>query len=1008
MAQGNDGPAWTQADQGSLHVIQLFDFSYTVLTFDETLVLYLRTAERVNEQIQSSRVVLSSLGAEVSILKRQSVELAISQAECCARILTQDLEPAKSESSSPQDIIRQSRLFLVLRSDNHEASKDLESLHHACNALDRIIESCKSVRANSIKRKPLHLPVTSSTQPSSVASPPAITVDIVNAEQPSTAQQTDDFLNGLPPLDATKLLHHRRTSRLRNRSLSQRVNNDGQSEQQANDPPQNPAPNDPANTFELPGWPNPIPIPPPTARGYVFIPTLTSMPELEAPSEIISVTKAKPDYAASLRSPTIEPGVHQVHQNDESIHASASKPVAQSPETVAPLSQSQSQPQPQPTTAGPKGSEDPVGPAPALDTSVTSQDAATSRAIIGSPQSSIVQATEAHHGASRRSSSISDRSQSMLPPAPGPQSSESTISPYPTSNSSRVSETPVPKSTSTRNRLRKTPLALASRSSVYLANSPGGNATATATASNLPSAPQTNDPHTTSSTPALTALNQTSQKATQQVPSVSVTTKQLPGKVSRQTSDAPNTTQPTGQVTNYAPTLTVSPQFQTTKSFSIVSPTVSPSREDFPKQYPNSNFYDSKRHSITSIASAPPSTGLSPSRHHQNAYTTQQQTNIAHDSRPYQAQYRTYSLPETSQHKKNLSMDERWLPQRAHTQISEVANTAQNQAYASKLAREAREERMTPQSNIPNTSVARAPNPPYPMTPIHGPVRSPQHESMRSVPTRMPFPPKQDSTLSIQSQSSLTQQSAVSSSSVSVDSHRASFRFEPPRNNTRGDGGNLPLTDTDLQRPLHLQQEPQPKSHALPPTPTLQSLSSISQNAGNSMQQHSIQQTQPQFQGQTVQSPLHPQQQQYQQPRQYQQSLQYQQPPSTIPTTAPPPPIPPKINHQSPPTIPDADLHREHSTSGTKSDISSRSSTLGLRQQLRQQHAAMHLHSVSSSTLSTGLGIVGDGGGGGGGAEGSSNNGSTLGAAGPSAVGRVKKRSSWLARQVERAGLKSF
>lgn len=440
MAHGNDGPASTQADQGSLHVLQLFEFSYTVLTFDENLVLYLRTAERVNEQIQSSRVLLSGLGAEVSIPKKKSIELAISKAECCARILTQDLEPAKSESSSPQDIIRQSRLFLVLRSDNHEASKDLESLHHACNALDKIIESCKSVRANSIKRKPLHLSVNPSAQPSSVVSPPAIKVDIVNAEQPSTAQQTDDFLNGLPPLDATKLLHHRRTSRLRNRSLSQLVKNDGQSEQQGNAPQQNSTPNDPANTFELPGWPTPIPIPPPTARGYVFIPTLTSMPELEAPSEIISVTKVKPDYAASLRSLHIEPGVHQVHQNDESIHDNASQSVAQSPETVAPLTQSQPQPQPQPMTAGPKGSEDPVGLAPALDISVTSQDAATSRASIGSPQSSIVQATEAHQGASRRSSSISDRSQSMLPPVPGIQSSESTISPHSTSNSSRVSE----------------------------------------------------------------------------------------------------------------------------------------------------------------------------------------------------------------------------------------------------------------------------------------------------------------------------------------------------------------------------------------------------------------------------------------------------------------------------------------------------------------------------------------------------------------------------------------
>lgn len=171
MAHGNDGPASTQADQGSLHVLQLFEFSYTVLTFDENLVLYLRTAERVNEQIQSSRVLLSGLGAEVSIPKKKSIELAISKAECCARILTQDLEPAKSESSSPQDIIRQSRLFLVLRSDNHEASKDLESLHHACNALDKIIESCKSVRANSIKRKPLHLSVNPSAQPSSVVSP---------------------------------------------------------------------------------------------------------------------------------------------------------------------------------------------------------------------------------------------------------------------------------------------------------------------------------------------------------------------------------------------------------------------------------------------------------------------------------------------------------------------------------------------------------------------------------------------------------------------------------------------------------------------------------------------------------------------------------------------------------------------------------------------------------------------------------------------------------------------
>ncbi|KAK5049414.1 hypothetical protein LTR84_004343 [Exophiala bonariae] len=988
MASAEDAPPSTQADQGSLHVLQLFDDSFTVLTFEDRLALYLRTAERAHEQIQSSRMLLRGLGAEVSIPKKKSIEKTISETEYHARILAQDLDPAKSESSSPQDIIRQSRLFLVLRSENHEVSKDLESLHHACKALDDIIESCKSVRANSVKRKPLQSSVTPS-QPLPVAPTPAIRVDAVIAEQPSMSQQTDDFLNGLPPLDATKLLHHRRTSRLRNRSTSQLGRpNEGSPGQQPGDSQQYLLPDDPA---ELPGWPA-IPIPPPTARGYVFIPTLTSMPELEAPSEIISVTKAKPDYAASLRSPIIEPGVHQLQQNDKPIDGIADQPAVQPTETVLPLKQSLEKPQQTPFKL--KETPDSTLPVAAQDTPTTTQNAANPQGSVSSPRNSIVQVSDAQHGTSRRNSAISERPQSLLSSVPENQSSGSAISPPSTTNSSRVSESPVVKSASTRNRLRKNPYALAGRSNIYLANS----IDEAASASNIPSASQPGNPQRTLSTSALATTNQDSQTTLRQVPSVSVKTGQALDKESHQISEATKTPLSTNQVTSYTPTLTSSPQFQTSKSFTIVSPPVSPSREVFQQQFEKSRFNDSKRNSITSIASAPPAAGYLPRKQHQSAYITQQQINDAHESRLHQVQNRTYSLPETSQHKKNPSMDERWTPQRAQTQIPEQSEMAHHHAYASKLAREAREERMSSPSNVPNTSVARTPIPPYPMTPIQGPIESLHREPMPAVPTRMPIPEKQDSLPAIQSQTSLGKQPEARSSSAPVASHRLSVRF--PQHNPRGEMVDPSTQEVIARQSVYSQQQAQ--SHNPQTTPP------VAQNAPASRQQS---QTLPPQHPINHQSNHYPQQQQQQQQQQqpHQPQMQYQ-PQTTIPTKMGGPPIPPKINQQQPqphPAVPDPDLHRERSTSGTKSTISSRSSTFGLPQQHQQQqqhlsqHPSMNYRTASSSTLSAKVGIVGEGAGGGG-----SSNGSTFGA-GP-AVGMARKRSSWLTRQVERAGLKSF
>lgn len=973
MAQSEHGPPSSQADQGSLHVLQLFDFSYTVLTFDDRLILYLRTAERANEKIHSARALLRGLGPEVSIPKKKSMERTISETEYNARILAQDLDPAKSESSSPQDIIRQSRLFLVLRPDNHEVSKDLESLHHACNALDNIIESCKSVRANSVKRKPLNSPVAPSSQTSPVASPPAINVNGVDAEQSSMSQQNDDFLKGLPPLDATRLLHHRRTSRLRNRSTSQlSKNNEGQSEQQANDPQQSEMRNDPTNAFELPGWPTPIPIPPPTARGYVFIPTLTTMPELEAPSEIISVTKAKPDYAASLRNSIIEPGVHQVQKNDDAFIQGASKAVAlESTERVT--TSNQSPEQAQPSSSDSKGLIDLNVAAPSLDDSTTPQDDANPHASLASPRNPIVQESDAQRVASHRSSTISERPQSLLSSAQGNESSASAILTPSTSISSRLSEVLVGKSSGTRNKLRKAPYTPASKSTnVHLADSSG--TTANTTASKLSSGSQRHESHNDSSNPPPVPPNQSSQPTIRQVPSVSVKTKQLPDKVSGQApvTTPPSTAQDATHTTNYTPTLTTSPQFQTTKSFTIVSPPVSPSREAFQKDYENSNATNSKRLSITSTTSAPPSTNYPPTKDVQSAYSTQQQINDGRDARLHQAQTRTYSLPEITQHRRNLSMNDRWLPQRSQTHTPET-NTLQDEAYSSKLARESRDERIASPSNVPNTGIARAPIPPYPMTPIQGPVRLSHHESMPSVPTRIPFPQIQDPYHQPQLEQPLTQQTTISSSSVPSNSYRGSFRFQPPQQTTPGGAGHVPTTGLDPHRSF----QPQPQPQTFQPTPTLP------QNATPSMEQHPMQPDQPQPRYQSVRFP------QLQQQRQ-------QQAPNTIHTPAPP--LPPKINQ--PPTIPEADLHRERSVSGTKSTISSRSSTLGQHSQ-QQQHPPSNFRSTSSSTLSAGVGIVGDGGGGGG-----SSTGSTLGA-GP-AVGMARKRSSWLTRQVERAGLKSF
>lgn len=996
MAQVKDDLPSTQADQGSLHVLQLFDFSYTVLTFDERLILYLRTAERANEQIQSARVLLRGLGAEVSIPKKKSMEKTISETEYHARILAQDLDPAKSESSSPQDIIKQSRLFLILRSDNHEVSKDLESLYNACIALDNIIESCKSVRVNSIKRKPLHSTITPSSQTSQtspVTSPPANKVDVANGEQPSTSQQTEDFLAGLPPLDAARLLHHRRTSRLRNRSNNQLA-------QTSEGQPQQPT-NDPANTFELPGW-SPIPIPQPTARGYVFIPTLTTMPELEAPSEIISVTKVKSDYANDLRSPILEPGVHRVEGNDGGVNKGASKGNSQSTEPVATLSQSLDQPQP--PISDSKGPNGPNVPPPSLDTTNPLQGVASPHANLAPPRNSIVEESEseAKKVASHQSSTISEHPQSLVSSAHGDDSSIAAITP-PTSKSSRVSESVVGKSSSTRNRLRKAPFALATKAAnIFLADSPGP--TQNSIASKLSS--EQHEPRKSSTKPPPTQSNQSSKTTIREVPSVSVKTQHLPEKGSIQSSvqTLPSTAQDANQTTTYTPTLTSSPQYQTSKSFTIVSPPVSPSREAFQKEYENA-----KRLSITSTISAPPSTSHPPAKYLQSAYSTQQQINDAHKSRLLLEQNRTYSLPEITQHRKTMSVDELWLPQRSQTNPPDT-NHLQTGVYSSKSAKDLRDERIASPSNVPNTSVARAPIPPYPVTPIQGPVRFSHHEPMPSASTKLPFPPIPGPSRQLQPQDPRTQQSSVSSTTVPSTSYQGSFHFQTPQHITPSGAGSLPTADSDPQRSFHShshshsQSQPQPQ----PQSQLLQHAPSRSHTAPISMQQHLVQNSQSQANHQSVrfpqlqrQPPPHLQQQQPQPQQQRANTL-----PTPAPTQAAAPPLPPKITHPHPSTIIlEGDLGRERSVSGTKSTISSRSSTLGLQSPQQQQQHPMNFRSTTSSTLSVGVGIVGDGGGGAAGGGGSSNN-STSGA-GP-AVGMARKRSSWLTRQVERAGLKSF
>ncbi|KIX00238.1 uncharacterized protein Z518_10377 [Rhinocladiella mackenziei CBS 650.93] len=245
MAQGAQDVG--QLGQGSLHILQLFDSSYTVLSVDQTITEHLKSVESAKEKLDSAKAMLSGLGPRNSPTEKIHMQQLIRNAEYCARILAQDLHPARGDPLSFQAAGSTSRPFLILGSDQPAISTHLQELSSACSSLERLIEACKS-----------------SPAPTSL----------------------DESKSDLPDYDPSMLLHYRRVSRIRYR----RVNSLPDVDQSKSEPRESleQSPNvitssseSSLGRHELPARPTSTSPAQGNFRGPVWSPSLTSMPELE-------------------------------------------------------------------------------------------------------------------------------------------------------------------------------------------------------------------------------------------------------------------------------------------------------------------------------------------------------------------------------------------------------------------------------------------------------------------------------------------------------------------------------------------------------------------------------------------------------------------------------------------------------------------------------------------------------------------------------------------------------
>ncbi|KIV94655.1 hypothetical protein PV10_02399 [Exophiala mesophila] len=302
---GGDPQSPDSINEGSLHVLELFGFSYTVLTFKEQYVSWLRLAERVNEQIQATRLFSARLGVDVPVFKREAVDKALEDTESTAQRLANSLIQWKT----PLSLVDKSRPFLVLLPQNQEVIANLECLSNASQTLEREMESCKSLRANSTKRKPVNT-IALQTGP-------------IQGEKSADHSDSNYSINDLPPVEPGNPLHHKRMSRLRSRSQRNLIAEeqplpyyqsvvDGASQAPTSDHQQ--------NLYELPvaGMRSP------SIKPQFTLPSLFPMPELQGDDGLFDV-KGRIDTIGQLRYSTITPGIHHLNKADTTGQSSAQR-----------------------------------------------------------------------------------------------------------------------------------------------------------------------------------------------------------------------------------------------------------------------------------------------------------------------------------------------------------------------------------------------------------------------------------------------------------------------------------------------------------------------------------------------------------------------------------------------------------------------------------------------------------------------------------------------------------
>lgn len=300
---GGDPPSSDSINEGSLHVLELFGFGYTVLTFKEQFVSWLRRVERVNEQLQATRLFSKRLGVDVPVFKKEAIEKALEDTESTAHHLANSLVQWKT----PLNLVDKSRPFLVLLPQNKDVIANLECLSNASKTLEREMESCMSLRANSTRRKPVN--------------PPSIQVQSAPSEQP-TGHGDANSVNDLPPKEPGNPLHHKRISRLRSRSLrnliaqeqslpdSKPVSDVATSKAPASDRPQ--------SLYELPV----AAIHSSSIQPQFTLQPPFPLPELQGDDGLFDIT-GRIDGLGQLRYSTITPGIHHLHKADTTVRSMA-------------------------------------------------------------------------------------------------------------------------------------------------------------------------------------------------------------------------------------------------------------------------------------------------------------------------------------------------------------------------------------------------------------------------------------------------------------------------------------------------------------------------------------------------------------------------------------------------------------------------------------------------------------------------------------------------------------